>query len=444
MQYRLSTLLLAFVVVWASLAVFGAVGGIVVAAILLVIAAFVRSPELRKHLATSCSSSTLWALPGRTAAASGFRPFTKSARRTTCQNNLKQIGLALRNYETANGRLPPAVVADKQGKAMHSWRTLILPYLECATLYNAYSFREPWNGPNNSKLAAVVLAFFCCPVRSVDQGSPDDELRGRHRPRDRMGRSSFHGEPPRVMVVEVANSNINWMEPRDLTLEEACRGVGDGSGPGISSHHVISGGFFFQDEVAGANVAFSDGQVRFIPAGLPPETLQGLFTGDEKAWKACEEFQTGPPAADQLDQLHRAGGAHSFLRGAALFARNQRDPTPAGCAGGDGTLIFAHRRLWKLSAKISENQCSPVAVRLSRPELRQPLGVGQRQRHEVDRLELAQAAAAGTARSPNDGRRPAGRCRPPAAPARGANCGSSSRPACCGRRSRPAPSASGP
>ena len=45
-------------------------------------------------------------------------------------SNLKQIGLALLNYEQTNGRLPPAAVADKQGKAMHSWRTLILPYLE--------------------------------------------------------------------------------------------------------------------------------------------------------------------------------------------------------------------------------------------------------------------------------------------------------------------------
>ncbi len=46
MQYRLSTLLLAFVVVWASLAVFG-VAGLSVAAFLLVIAVFYRSPELR-------------------------------------------------------------------------------------------------------------------------------------------------------------------------------------------------------------------------------------------------------------------------------------------------------------------------------------------------------------------------------------------------------------
>ena len=71
-----------------------------------------------------------------------------------CMNNLKQIGLALAEYEAANGRLPPAAVFDKQGKAMHSWRTLILPYLERPDLYQAYNFREPWDGTNNSTLGA--------------------------------------------------------------------------------------------------------------------------------------------------------------------------------------------------------------------------------------------------------------------------------------------------
>ena len=83
MQYRLSTLLLAFVVVWASLAVFGAGGGIVVAAILLVIAAFYRSPELRKHARHSCSSS-YWCglcLLGLLLPAVSVRP--ESARRIT-------------------------------------------------------------------------------------------------------------------------------------------------------------------------------------------------------------------------------------------------------------------------------------------------------------------------------------------------------------------------
>jgi hypothetical protein len=47
-----------------------------------------------------------------------------------CINNLKQIGLAMHNYHDAHGCFPPAYIPDENGKPMHSWRVLLLPYLE--------------------------------------------------------------------------------------------------------------------------------------------------------------------------------------------------------------------------------------------------------------------------------------------------------------------------
>ena len=293
MQYRLSTLLLAFVVVWASLAVFGAPWGIPVAAILLLIAAFYRSPELRRHLpllllVLLCGLCLLGLLPPR------FQTVREAARRVTCISNLKQIGLALRNYESFTGRFPPAVVADKQGNAMHSWRLLILPYLELGTTYSACNLREPWNGPSNSKFAAMSVPVFCCQSDPSVKGRPVTSYLAVTGPGTIWGQRGFTARPLRVIVVEVANSNTPWMEPHNLTLDEVCRGVGDGTGPRIPGHHSISGGFFFQDEMV-TNILASDGSVRVIPADLPPETLRGLFTGDEKAWKAWEEFEAAPP-----------------------------------------------------------------------------------------------------------------------------------------------------
>jgi hypothetical protein len=139
---------------------------------------------------------------------------------TRCVNNLKWIGLALQMYQEAHGSFPPAYVADKSGRPMHSWRVLILPFLESAEakeLYAAYSFAEPWDGPNNRKLAGTTPYAFAC---TVDPG------------RRRMTSylavtgegTAFpdgHGVKPEdsvVTLVEVRESGVAWTEPRDLPL----------------------------------------------------------------------------------------------------------------------------------------------------------------------------------------------------------------------------------
>ena len=83
----------------------------------------------------------------------------ESPRRSQCRNNLKNIGLALHNYHEAHGCFPPAFVADANGKPMHSWRVLILPYLDQGPSRKMYSFNEPRDGPNNKKLSAYSVAI---------------------------------------------------------------------------------------------------------------------------------------------------------------------------------------------------------------------------------------------------------------------------------------------
>jgi hypothetical protein len=50
--------------------------------------------------------------------------------RAVCANNLKQIGLGILNYESYHGFLPPPYLANDQGRPIHSWRVLILPFVE--------------------------------------------------------------------------------------------------------------------------------------------------------------------------------------------------------------------------------------------------------------------------------------------------------------------------
>src|SRR5262245_15742705 len=84
----------------------------------------------------------------------------EAARRMQCSNHLKQIGLALQNYHDTFGSFPPAYIADSKGQPIHSWRVLILPFIEQRQLYDKYRFDEPWDGPNNSNLHGEIVEVF--------------------------------------------------------------------------------------------------------------------------------------------------------------------------------------------------------------------------------------------------------------------------------------------
>ena len=84
----------------------------------------------------------------------------EAARRMQCSNNLKQIALALHNYHSAYGTLPPAYTIDVDGNRLHSWRTLILPYMEQDALYQQIDFSKPWDDPANAFLAKMDLSIF--------------------------------------------------------------------------------------------------------------------------------------------------------------------------------------------------------------------------------------------------------------------------------------------
>lgn len=87
----------------------------------------------------------------------GLFPLIQTAREAAvapaAQCPLNQFQLALRNYHQTYGCFPPAYIADEQGRPMHSWRVLLLPFFECQDLYAEYRFDELWDGPNNRKLA---------------------------------------------------------------------------------------------------------------------------------------------------------------------------------------------------------------------------------------------------------------------------------------------------
>jgi len=215
-------------------------------------------------------------------------------RRLVCQNNLKQVAIALHNYVRANGSFPPAYVADKDGKPMHSWRVLILPFLEEAALYNEYDFSEPWDGPHNSRLTEKCPAVFRCPSASNQNPSATNYVAVVGDRAFWPGSKSVQfqdikdGLSNTIMLVEVADSDINWMEPRDMAFEQAIVGLNVDKRGGISSNHGY-----------GADVAFGDGSIRELFDDLSPATLKALLTiaGGEKIEMGQDgTFSVCPPA----------------------------------------------------------------------------------------------------------------------------------------------------
>ena len=86
-------------------------------------------------------------------------------------NNLKLIMLAMHNYENATLALPTDS-SDKDGKALLSWRVLLLPYLDDQKLqeqklYEKFALNEPWDSKTNKPLIAEMPKVFA-PVRVKD------------------------------------------------------------------------------------------------------------------------------------------------------------------------------------------------------------------------------------------------------------------------------------
>jgi hypothetical protein len=197
------------------------------------------------------------------------------ARRSACRNNLRQIALALMQYHDDFSAYPPAIVFDDNGKPMHSWRVLLLPYLDQKNLYQQYRLDEPWDGPNNSKLHSEFLKIYACPSRSEEQPRTDTTYVAVLGPKtiwptDRNPSriaDVTDGLSNTLLIVETHNSGIHWMEPRDLHLNQMPMVINPSRGQGISSGHK-----------EGANVVCADCSVRFFSNRVLPEILRATLT----------------------------------------------------------------------------------------------------------------------------------------------------------------------
>jgi hypothetical protein len=205
---------------------------------------------------------------------------TQSAYRNTCMSNLKEIGFALLQYRSAHGRFPPACIRDESGRPQHSWRVLILPYLEESRLYAQYRFDEPWDGPNNRKLAARTPSPFVCPTNPVPGRTTYVAVTGAKTIWETplASEEEFRKQSRTILVLEGSQA-VPWMEPSDLAFDDAVRLLAGKSDEAASHGHDMLEDQWHKTIVHNATMA--DDSVCRLPLGLDEGQIeQWLAAGD--------------------------------------------------------------------------------------------------------------------------------------------------------------------
>jgi prepilin-type N-terminal cleavage/methylation domain-containing protein len=91
----------------------------------------------------------------------------EAARRMQCGNNLKQIGLALHNYESAYRLFPAQSTGPEPGSNFNarrsSWMTAVFPFMEQSALYETYQSRFNWHDAANLNAVSTNVSTLRCP-----------------------------------------------------------------------------------------------------------------------------------------------------------------------------------------------------------------------------------------------------------------------------------------
>ena len=189
----------------------------------------------------------------------------EAAQRTSSINNLKQIALAMHNYNSTYGAFPAAAICDKKtGKPLLSWRVAILQYIEEEALYKQFKMDEPWDSEHNLKLAKNMPKIYFHPKANKPG---DDKTHYRlfygkgatfELNKSTQLTNITDGTSNTIMAVE-AEEPVVWTNPNDLAFDPT---------KALPKMLSINGKF---------SAAYCDGSVRSFKVPIDQEILKLLI-----------------------------------------------------------------------------------------------------------------------------------------------------------------------
>jgi prepilin-type N-terminal cleavage/methylation domain-containing protein/prepilin-type processing-associated H-X9-DG protein len=207
----------------------------------------------------------------------------EAAARTSCTDNLHQLGLAMHSYHDANHAFPPAFVHP----SLYGWSTWLLPYLEQTNLFNAINpYKSSLSINSNTTLK---LAVFTCP--SDPTGAINNNFSGYAKSNYVVSEQVSDGDSAiPISAITDGTSNTIMIGERDMLKQIGAMWAGRGSStnPALSGVETVigrptctintpfAGGrdtgctryAWSSYHAGGANFAFCDGSVHHLMNGL--------------------------------------------------------------------------------------------------------------------------------------------------------------------------------
>ncbi len=274
----------------------------------------------------------------------------EAARRSECKNKLKQIGLALHNYEGTYGQLPPGSIngaltgtAQNGGSPRPVKNTtalaLLLPYIDQEGLYNQINFdlatgpavdsttptiQGGWPNVNRAAVQQDVPAYLC-PSDNADgkiNYTGTDEYR-----KDNQGRANYLP----TGGSRFWSTNLAW-STRGGTTRVMPPGPGGGltvQDRGMFGHN---GSAFFRDVTDGLSNSFAFGEAR---QGIGRDDVQGIVnTAHSSAWGSYSHVAAAISVHPNVDPLH--------INNERYFINGKRNTPEYPNSNGTPTLSISH------------------------------------------------------------------------------------------------------